>query len=94
MILVIASLGATELMKNISFIISLPLHTSHGSETSRNVGLEILPGADIAVNGINEDSAILSNYTLQQILIDSGSSSLLIYCFTNLIITLLALQDL
>ena len=72
LLLVTAALGSTELMKTVSFIISLPLHISRGSDTSRDMGLEILPGADVAVNGVNEDSTILSNYTLQQIFLDSG----------------------
>ena len=65
---VTSTLGITS---NISLIISLPLCYTRGSDTSWKRGLEILPGAYVAVNGINNDSSILSEQSLQLIVVDS-----------------------
>ena len=56
--------------RNISLIISLPLHGE--PQTSRGRGFEILPGALVAVSGINENSSVLPGHNLEVIVIDSS----------------------
>ena len=73
-LLILASLTSTALaIKKISLLISLPLHHIRGPETSWERGLEILPGAHVAVKGINDDPSILSRHKLQLIVSDSGN---------------------
>ena len=73
MLAVATALGLTK-TNNISLIISLPLHYIRGPDADWKRGLEILPGAHVAVNGINEDSSILSEHNLQLITVDSGGN--------------------
>ena len=57
---------------NISILVSLPLHQISGPRMSWERGFEILPGAHVAVSGINNDSAILHGHNLQLMVVDSG----------------------
>ena len=57
---------------NISMLVSLPLHQASGPRTSWERGLEILPGALLAVNDINNDSSLFSGHTLKLLVVDSG----------------------
>ena len=73
-VLLMLSVTASGILKpnNISLIVSLPIHCIRGPDTSWKRGLEILSGAHVAVNGINKDSSVLSDYNLQLIVVDSG----------------------
>ena len=58
--------------KNVSVLVSLQLHPLTGPRRSWERGLEILPGALLAVSDINNDSTILPGYNLQLMIADSG----------------------
>ena len=53
---------------NISILLSLPLHQISEPRMSWERGFEILPGALLAVNDINNDSTILPGHNLQLII--------------------------
>ena len=55
---------------NISILISLPLHQISGPRTSWERSLEILPGALLAVNDVNNDSTLIPGHNLQLIIKD------------------------
>ena len=55
---------------NITIIFLFPLS---GSVTNWKRGHEILPGTYVAMNHINKDLTLLSNYNLQLIVVDSGT---------------------
>ena len=57
---------------NISVIISFPLKYIGGSISTWKRGLELLTGAYVAVDDINNDSNILSHYNMRLIAVDSG----------------------
>ena len=57
---------------NVSLLIALPLHPTSGPRVNWERGLEILPGAHLAVNDVNNDSTILPGHTLKLIVADSG----------------------
>ena len=57
---------------SIYIIVPFPVKYIGGSVTAWKRGLEILTGAHVAVNDINNDSSILSNYNLKVIVVDSG----------------------
>ena len=59
---------------NISVLISLPLYQTSGPSVSWERGFEILPGALLAVNDINNDSLLLPGHTLKPIVINSLES--------------------
>ena len=56
-------------MKNISLVVSLPLHLIGRPDS---MGLEMLAGAHVAINGINANPNILSMYNLKLIVLDSS----------------------
>ena len=57
---------------NVSVLVSLQLHPLTGPRRSWERGLEILPGALLAVSDINNDSTILDGYNLELVIVDSG----------------------
>ena len=69
----------------ISLVVSLPLHNCiTQQDTSWTREVEILTGAYIAVNDINNDSSILSNYNLELKVLDvSRDEQELLWQFTN-----------
>ena len=72
-LVVTTALRLTGASRNISVLVSLPLH-HHPSRPrlSWERGLEILPGAVQAVRHINNDSTILRGYNLQLFVVDNG----------------------
>ena len=72
-LIVTMALRMTGASRNISMLVSLPLH-HHPSRPrlSWERGLEILPGAVQAVRDINNDSTILRGYNLQLFVVDNG----------------------
>ena len=71
LLLVVVSLAWA---KNISILLSLPLHQTSGPRTSWERGFEILPGALQAVNDINNDSTLLAGHVLKLIVVSSPGS--------------------
>ena len=70
---------------NISMLVSLSLHQPSGPRTRWERGFEILPGALLAVNDINNDSTILCGHKLQLITVDSGRDGIeIVQQFVNL----------
>ena len=64
--------GMNEQKNSISIIVSVPLYDCIGSQDINSKrGQEILTAAQAAVNGINNDSSILSKYDLQLLLFNS-----------------------
>ena len=80
---------------NISMLISLPLHPTSGPRVSWERGLEILPGALLAVNDINNDSTLLPGHTLKPVVINSPESDdiEIVQQFVNLTFYHLYLND-
>ena len=72
-LIVKTALRMTGASRNISVLVSLPLH-HHPSRPrlSWERGLEILPGAVQAMRDINNDSTILRGYNLQLFVVDNG----------------------
>ena len=66
MLLAFVAILYTAKADNISLLISLPLHQDIISVpyTGWRRGLEILPGAIVAVKGINENSSVLPGYII------------------------------
>ena len=75
MLLAFVAILYTAKADNITLLISLPLHQDIISVpyTGWRRGLEILPGAIVAVKGINDNSSVLLGYNLSILFMDSSS---------------------
>ena len=71
-LLIVSTTGMNERNNTISIIVSVPLYDCFGSQDiNLKRGQDILTAAQAVVNGINNDSSILSKHHLQLLLFDS-----------------------